>query len=308
MLGLFKKKLRVAVVGGCQAEGLAEATRHLIPGAIVSAWHAGVHPPDAPELIVQKLKGYDLVLTQIVSGHGLAELEIENLSKVHSNAHFMPTFVFPGFHPDQSYAFDENGLISAVHSDFHSKIAVAGFLLGLSPERTLRLYNSLIFAELGYFEAFDAARLAIEAHMREAGFDVEGLITEWLGSIGSFMYMTNHPNVHILAHLCRQVYIRLGLIPKTTALPRIGKDHLGESFTWPVYPALAARVGAIGSFDFQRPAWLVPPGESRVLPMRQYLKDLFAFYTTLPQERLERAPFTDTAERIAPLLVRRSGS
>ncbi|WP_298327812.1 WcbI family polysaccharide biosynthesis putative acetyltransferase [Asticcacaulis sp.] len=303
MFKLFKKKLKVAIVGGCQAEGLAEATRHLIPHAVVSAWHAGVNPPDSPEAIVAKIKDFDLVLTQIGSGHGMPELEIDRLTGWHPNAHFMPTFVFSGFHPDLSYAFDSTGLINAVHSDFHSKIAVAGFLLGLSPQRTLSLYNGLIFTELGYFDVFPAARNAVESQLREMGFEIDGMIDGWLGQGEPFMYMTNHPAVRVLAALAAQLYSRLGLIPRSAPLPEIEKDHLGESFTWPVYPALAARIGARGSFDFKRPAWLTPAGESRSLTMKQYLIDLFNFYDNVPRERLLVSPFLETVAKIEPLLV-----
>jgi hypothetical protein len=303
MFKLFKKKLKIAVIGGCQAEGLAEATRHLIPNAVVTAWHAGVNPPDSPEAIIEKIRDFDVVLTQVGPGHGMPELEINRLAGWHPNAHFMPTFVFSGFHPDLSYAFDATGLISAVHSDFHSKIAVAGFLLGLSSERTLRLYNSLIFAELGYFDAFSAARNAVESHLREAGFEIEGMIDGWLALEEPFMYMTNHPAVHVLAALSRQLYSRLGLIPSAAPLPEIKKDHLGESFTWPVYPAIAARIGMRGSFDFKRPAWLTSPDESRLLPMKQYLIDLFDFYASVPRERLLVSPFLETVAKIEPLLV-----
>src|SRR6185312_16199838 len=208
---------------------------------------------------------------------------------------FVPTIVFSGFHPDMTYIFGPDRLISAVHSDFHSKIAVACFLLGFSPRRTLAMYNAVVFAELGYFDVFEAARVAMEQSLLESGFNISGIFDGWLRDIGPFMYMVNHPNIALLAALCRDVYLRLGLIKAKTPLREITKDHLGESFTWPVYPPLAKRLAVDGSWTFQRPAWLVAKGE-RDLPLGQYLEDLFVFYGTLDRGNLEVPPIIEVRD------------
>ncbi len=299
---LFRKKpLRIAIIGGCQAEGLRVATQALLPQASVSAWHVGVHPPDAPEVILESLRPFDWVLTQITPGYGPDILLLENLRRELKRVQFVPTVVFGGFHPDMTYIFTPGGLISAVHSDFHSKIAIAGFLLGLSPGRTLGLYNAVVFAELGYFDVFAASRIAMEDALRDQGFDISGLFDDWLRDVGPFMYMVNHPNVALLAALCRDMYVRLGLLSAKASIPPIGKDHLGESFTWPLYPPLAKRLGLAGSWNFQRPAWLVAEG-ARDLPLGQYVEDLFAFYRTLDRASLEISDVVEVRDKIAGLL------
>jgi len=300
---LFKRKpLSIAIIGGCQAEGLKVSTQALLPRANVSAWHVGVNPPDAPDVILKKLKGFDWVFTQITSGPGLETLQFENLQRELNRVHFIPTVVFSGFHPDVTYIFAPDRLISAVHSDFHSKLAVAGFLLGLSPRRTSELYNAVVFAELGYFDVFEASRIAMEDMLRESGFDISGMVEGWLREIGSFMYMINHPNVALLAALCRDTYVRVGLLPAGSQVPKIAKDHLAESFTWPLYPSLAKRLGLKGSWNFQRPAWLVAQG-ARDLPLGQYLEDLFAFYGTLDREHLEVSDVLEVRDKIASLVM-----
>lgn len=297
----FKRRLKIAIVGGCQAEGLRESTQALLPKAEVASWHAGVHPPDAPDILLQKLKAYDLVLSQITPGHGLELLEMDNLRRELKNVHFMPTIAFPGFHPDMTYILTSQGPLSAVHSDFHSRIAVASYLLGLTPERTLTLYNAAVFSALGYFDVFPAARIAMEETLRESGFVIDGLIDGWLGEIGPFMFMSNHPHVRLLTTLCRDMYVKLGLLKPKAPVPFVAKDHLSESFTWPVYPALARRLGIQGSLNFQRPKWLVPPGE-RDLPLGQYLKDLFAYYAGVERKVLEVGSVIKVRDTLAALL------
>ncbi len=300
---LFKKKpLEIAIIAGCQSEGLKVSTQALLPKASVSAWHVGVHPADTPEVILEKLKDFDWVLTQITPGPGLEILQLENLQRQLKRVHFMPTVVFGGFHPDVSYVNTPHGLVSAVHSDFHSKIAVAGFLLGLSPSRTLRLYNTVVFEELDYFDIFETSRIAMDEALHELGFEVDGMFEGWLRDIGPFMYMINHPNVSLLAALCRDLYIRLGLLPPGSGMPKITKDHLSESFTWPLYPPLAKRLGLKGSWNFQRPAWLVAKG-ARDLPLEQYLEDVFNFYQTLDRSSLENPDILEIRDKIAGLLV-----
>ncbi|MDI7776360.1 WcbI family polysaccharide biosynthesis putative acetyltransferase [Asticcacaulis sp. EMRT-3] len=298
----LKKKLKIAIIGGCQSAGLREATLSLVPRCEVTCWHAGVHP-DSPEQIFGKLRAFDLIISQISPGHGLEILEMDSLRREFKSVHFMPTAVFAGFHPDMTYIMDHEGLLSAVHSDFHSRIAVAAYLLGLSPEKTLKLYNPLVFAELGYFEDFPAARLVFEQNLQDGGLNTDGLFDSCIRDVGAFMYMANHPHIQVLTRMCRDLYIRLGLIGKKTALPAVRKDHLAESFTWPVYPALAQRAGVTGSMNFQRPAWMTPQGEAREFPMQTYLRDLHGFYTTVPRHRLESGTVTPVRDKLAELIL-----
>ncbi|EGF93592.1 hypothetical protein ABI_20330 [Asticcacaulis biprosthecium C19] len=254
-------------------------------------------------MILEKIAGSDVVVTQMQPEHGVEALTVAGLEAHGFKASFLPTVTFPGFHPDLSYIFRPEGVLSAVHCDFHSRIAVAGFLLGLTAQQTLPLYNAVVFDELDYFAVFPAARVALEQGLAEAGFQPEGLVDGWLKDVGPFMYMANHPHVRVLATLCHQLYVRLGIIDATTPVPVIKKDHLGESFTWPVYPAMAKRFGITGSNDFQRPAWLAKGlWDSRKIPLGTYLKDIFAFYATVPREHLETEAMIQARDRLAALL------
>jgi hypothetical protein len=297
----FRKKLKIAIIGGCQAEGLKISTEALLPNATVFSWHVGVSPGDSPELILEKLRTFDWVLTQITPGPGLETLQFDLLKRELKQVFFVPTVVFSGFHPDMAYIFSQGGVISAVHSDFHSKIAVAGFLLGLDEKRTQALYNAVVFAELGYFDAFHASRVAMEQTFSEAGLDISEAFDEWLRDIGAFMYMVNHPNVALLTILARQMYVQMGLLSAQSRVPKIEKDHLGESFCWPIYPPLAKRFGVKGSWNFQRPAWLVAPGQ-RDLSIEQYLQDLFTYYRTLDPEVLATEDIIDARNKIGALM------
>ena len=291
---------KIAIIGGCQVVGLAEASRRFLPDAGVDTWHVGVHPADTQEELLEKLRGYDLVISQ-VSDPNNPLLSLESLHGHHRNVHFLPTFVFPGFHPDLTYLIHAGGIVVAPHTDFHSRIAVAAFLLGYDIKKTQTLYNAMVCSELGYFDAFGAARAAAEINLAKHGYQGDGLIDHWLTTVGAFMYMTNHPHIIVLTTLLRQLYIRLGLIAAETALPAGVPDNLGESFCWPVYPALAKRAGVEGSMTFKKGVWLVSRGESRDMTFADYMGQCFDLYTATDRDKLETPPIRETRATLEAL-------
>lgn len=290
----------IAIIGGCQVVGLAEASRRFLPDAEVSTWHVGVHPADTPEELLEKLKDFDLVISQVADGNN-KPLMMDSLKVNHPNAHFLPTFVFPGFHPDLTYLVHNGGIVVAPHTDFHSRIAVAAFLMGYDVKKTQTLYNAMICSELGYFEAFGAARAAAEINLKRHGYDADGLIDHWVATLGGFMYMSNHPHIVILTTLLRQLYIRLGLIAADTTLPAGVPDNLGESFCWPVYPALAKRAGVDGSMTFKKGIWLVKRGESRDMTFADYMGQCFELYADTDRAKLETPPIKETRAKLEAL-------
>lgn len=290
----------IAIIGGCQVVGLSEASRRFLPDAEVSAWHFGVHPADTADELLEKLKGFDLVISQIADPNA-KPLLMDSLKANHPNAHFLPTFVFPGFHPDLTYLVHNGGLVVAPHTDFHSKIAVAAFLMGYDVKKTQTLYNAMICSELGYFDAFAAAKAAAEINLKRHGYAADGVIDHWLETIGAFMYMSNHPHIVVLTTLLHQLYTRIGLIPADTALPVGVPDNLGESFCWPVYPALAKRAGVEGSMTFKKGQWLVKRGETRDMTFTDYMGQCFELYAQTDREKLETPVIKETRAKLEAL-------
>lgn len=283
---------RIAIIGTCQAAGLAAATRAMLPDAEVAAWHVGVHPPDSEAEIAAKLRGFSLVISQIGDGRVNSPLTPAALRAAGVTVLFQPAFVFTGFHPDITYITTPAGLFRGADSDYHSVIALAGFCLGLGVPRVCRLFNALICAELGYLDAYAAAQRELTASFARAGSDIAPLFAGWLAGGQPFMHTINHPHIRVLASLAQAALVQAGLVGPATAAPAGLADGLAQNFVWPVYPAIARQVGVAGAMTFLRRSQ--GAGGAREMPLETFVERSFALYRAAGEARL-RIPVVEAA-------------
>jgi hypothetical protein len=289
------KRLRVAIIGGCQAAGLSLTAQRLLPGALVKNWHVGVVPNDTDEELLAQLPEFDLVISQLPDWDWHVPLRITRLRELGLPVIYLPTLAFQGFHPDLTY------LAGAPH--YHSVIVASAFTLGLPERRVPELFNAFIFAELGYFDVFDAAKAALIAEFGREGFNLEPLFDLWMRQVGQFMYTINHPHILALSALCHLALARAGYIDPATPLPDDIYDYLATHFVWPVYPALGKRIGVPGSTTFLRYTRDLLEGQKRELPLIEYVAEQFHAYRGLEKDALRTGPVADACERISTLLV-----
>ena len=300
--GTFKR-LRVAIVGGCQVVGLAATARRLLPEAEVVAWHVGVNPKDSDGDLLALLAGFDTVISQLSDRDEHIPLRITRLREQGLPLVYLPVMVFPGFHPDITYITGPGGLVHGPMVDYHSVIAAAAFTLGLPESRTAELFNAFIFAELGYFDVFAAAKTALFANFIQEGFDLGPLFDLWMGQVGQFMYTVNHPHILVLATLCRLALARGGYLDPMACLPNDIDDNLAEHFRWPAYPALARRIGVPGSNTFLRALHGLAPGQTRELPLTEYISVCFRLYESIGKEALQVRNILTASERLGALVL-----
>ena len=295
---------RIAIIGSCQVVGLAAAARRLLPGAEVIAWHIGVYPKDSDEDILALLPGFDLVISQIPDWDEHVSLHISSLREHGLNAIYLPVLVFPGFHPDTTYINAPDGSMRhGLGSDYHSLIIASAFALGLPEQRVLPLFNSYVFAELGYFEVFEAAKKALLNNFQNAGFDLEPLFDIWIRQIGQFMYTINHPHILALATLCRVVLARADLVDVMVPVPENIDDFLAAHFIWPTYPALAKRIGLRGSTTFLAIANGQAEDQARELPLADYIAGCYRIYSSLEKDALRVGGVATACERLRAIVV-----
>ena len=210
---------------------------------------------------------------------------------------------FQGFHPDVTYIVRPNGsIVPGALSEYHSQIAVAAFLLGLSADRAISLFNSYVFARFGYFDVFDAGRAALFDSGRRDGFDLAPLFDLWLKREGQFMYTTNHPHVGVLASLCRTALIGADVIGPETELPDGIDDALSRQFTWPVYPPIAKHIGIVGSTTFRRAA-TGPEDHARDVSLADYVGASYEAYQALGPDAIRFGNATTACMRLAEVLT-----
>ena len=245
--------MRVCVIGNCQATGLANWARLMMPESDVQSFSlAGVDPDDSLPRAVWRdlLDRSDLVITQVGPAHQ-ARFGIPSVEAIQAEGRRSlpaPWIIFRGFHPDCALLFDKGVIVNAAAGPYHSSIAAAAYLEGLDEARALTLFNALTFSALGYFDAFGAAADIMSDEWAAIGLDASVWLTK---PLHPFMSTINHPVSEVLGDVMRQLLQRAGIAavePETSA-----NDTLISQGVWPIYPEIAGRLGLTGSTDFVLP-------------------------------------------------------
>jgi hypothetical protein len=247
----------------------------------VRAWHVGIDAATSADAVALQLDGSDVVLSQFAGQDCPSVLQDAALRARGLKVAVLPLFVFPGFHPDMIYLLAGPGRVLHNHgSDYHSRLVAAGFRLGLTQAQVARLFNSYVFASLGYFEVFDAACSIVIGDYARFGYDVTPLIPRWL-TAGAFMHTLNHPKIRVLQDLCLLALRQAGVVGADTAIDMDLPDSLAESFVGAISPPIARRLG-IAATGFALPSNGALGHTQRDVSMQAYISESFRIYAALP--------------------------
>ncbi|WP_153017883.1 MULTISPECIES: WcbI family polysaccharide biosynthesis putative acetyltransferase [unclassified Sphingobium] len=248
---------RIAVIGNCQALGVAECMRGMLPDSYVksylsweiSRWHEN----DAD--FIQDLNGFDYVFSHDVELLGTG---IKNFLELKNNvpkARLFPIIVFPAFHPDLIYiAVDgqETSFFNSPIGPYSSAISLLAYKLGIDTCGALKLFSEPVYKRLGYFDTWQDSVDALLKCGEEAEFPLGNLLAKWVRS-GCFMHSINHAKIYVLADLARALLNDKGVrIQEPNCLGYV-QDSAQADAVWPVYPEIAAHMGFSGSQVFRRP-------------------------------------------------------
>jgi hypothetical protein len=158
------------------------------------------------------------------------------------------------------------------------------------------LFNRLVYARLGYLDAFGKARTLLERRLA----DFAGLFESWHAR-GPFMHTANHPRVFVLADIARAAAIGAGLLPQDTPAVTPAFDHLAGNTIWPVYPEIAEALGVPGGLVFKRAA---PAGrlDGLYLGLQALVHESYARYARLPEAVFQGEEIGATRAALAGLL------
>jgi hypothetical protein len=305
MSGATHQGMRVGIAGGCQAAGLGEWIRRMLPGAEVHGWHVGARPDWNPGAVAGQVAGYDLVITQFSAAMEPA-LSEERLRETARRVVFAPVLVFNGLQPDivmtglrdQPFA-----LLRGPLDVLQSAIILAAYHLEVPVARVPRLFNALVFEALGYLGAFAAARAGFLKLLGEQGYDFAGAMDGWLRE-GTFMYSDNHPHIRVLGSYAEAILARAGLSAAAVAPGGEPLDNLAASVQWPVYPAIARPLGIPGSTSFVRATSATPAGEPRAITLSAFAEASYRLFDDAGRANLDPVPrVMQDVERLRGLLA-----
>ena len=243
---------RVAVIGNCQAIGVADCLRQLCPDAEVVAHSWGsIANAEQANALAENLPACDVVFSQFTKRLDYGDLRTSRLRELCPHALLFPKVIFTGFHPDLV------GL-EGVHSPLgvcHSSLIIAAWLLDLPTRRVADLFNAYIYAVAGYFDEFDKAQTYLLHSAAVTDVSLEEALPDWRAR-GVFVHVPSHPKIDALYSIAERLARRAGLEPQTA--DDLPPDRLAHSVVWPLYPEIGARLGIEGSLQF-KPAGVGAP-------------------------------------------------
>ncbi|MDP4023678.1 GSCFA domain-containing protein [Methylobacterium sp. NEAU 140] len=278
---------RITVLGNCQAPMLAQCLSAMLPDAEVHGVHLGLssHEPATRS---------DLILLQ-TEFSGLADNPEIIPPRLAGQVRSWPTFLYAGFHPDLVYARAGELPVRTPLHDYSSALMLYGWLRGLTVAQTVGLFHEAVFDRLGYF----AYAASADAHFVEdcdrAGLDGAALLAE-AKARAPFCHTINHPHLAVVARVAEGVLAAAGLAPAVRGPERFLPDPLLSGPIWPVYPAIAERLGVAGDYVFKTSGL---PG--RFLDLDGFVAGSFAMYGGHPRSEIRADRLTAQADRYRDL-------
>jgi hypothetical protein len=297
--------MRIVVLGNCQANGVAHALAHLLPDAFIQVAQIDFGPRTPRGRAAAKLiEGCDVVVTQPLTANWEA-LATPALVAAGLRVACVPLIVFKGYQPDLVNLRHQNRTLPSPVGAYHSSIIAAAFALGVPEADVASLFNRLVYARLGHFEAFGKARTLLEATLAPFGPHFAGLFESWHAR-GPFMHTSNHPRVFVLADLARAAAISAGLLPGHAPPVTPAFDHLANDTIWPVYPEIAEALGVPGSLVFKR-ATAAGGADVLHLGLHAFIRHSYARYAKLPVEAFAGADLAEARSALAGFLDHGAG-
>jgi hypothetical protein len=245
--------MKILLVSNCQTVPLAHAIAlhcHQVDIDIFQVHTAGA----VDKIPALAAVPYDLVISAPLSDQfGL--LAVDRIRTVFENVCIIPTIFFAGLHPDLVYVGGMGRRLPGPLGEYHSKIAVGAYALGLDPEKTASLFSDNVLGTLGYYDVFDDSLRELREREKLVDVPVSDIILDRIPD-GLPMYASNHPSSLVIgpfvARLANHLEEHFGV--EQTGWPAgVGiQDTLATSAIFPVYPPIAARHGCpAGSFAFK---------------------------------------------------------
>ncbi|WP_379002557.1 WcbI family polysaccharide biosynthesis putative acetyltransferase [Methylobacterium iners] len=280
---------KIAVIGNCQARGVAQAMRLMAPQSPVTFVPMATLRQDYGDAdgLARSLSGYDHVFSQFFPPD-LIPGGFVGLRERDPRLRPFPTIVFPAFHPDMVYAGAVSSLAAlklapSPMGQYHSAIALCAHRLGLSVDQTITLYREDVFLRLGYLDAWDDSVRDLLASAAQVGFSLDQELARWPRR-GSFMHVLNHPKAFVIGDIARRLLKESGFDPEPVEVEDYLGDELARDVVWPVYPPIAETYGLTGSYLFKmKPAEGTFP---RLYDLRGFLAQSFSIYDGLTSEAL----------------------
>ena len=266
---------RWLVVSNCQTHGLANSLQALAPDVMVSPLYPHTFNR-RPFLFNRKLASFD----RLFISPGIERMMPRaKLHRIADHRH-LPWFGFRAYHPDLVYVEVAGKRIKSPADDYHSGIALAAYLKGLSLTETKALFTMKTFEACQLIGWWEEEKNRIIKHTADLGVDVSAQIRRW-GRHEAFMYSNNHPKIRVLFDIAKQLVRATGREPlQGVTVPH---DNLAMASGFAVYPEIGETLGVSGAYLFKT------YDTYRQFGLDEFLAGCFAIYARYPRDVLSVA-------------------
>ena len=279
----------VAVLGNCQTLGVAYALQMLNPAAVVDRYQITRKGLATLDHAVGVFKRYDYVFsTEFPSGYLRGGGGFADLRAALPGVFSVPSLVFSAYHPDLIYILDStrNGRpVAGPLADYHSALALYGFLRGYDLARTQALFADAVYRAAGYYDTWPAAAAALLHLGAASGLDLTEDFLRW-SRAEPFMYSINHPKPFVLADLAAALARKAALPIRAAPFHLYGVDETVRDAVFPVYPEIAARYGQHGAYLFKARNHKLHRTLGAFYDLPAFLRASFAVYRALDRAQL----------------------
>lgn len=248
---------RIAVIGNCQAFGLAYAMKVMDPSAAVHHFSAIGRSKASMEMLARTLDTYDYVFAHdFLEGHLRGGGDSEALRKLlPKKVTLTPAVTFAAFHPDLVFIEDKSqplhGFIFGPLGPYHSAVSLFAYRAGLSVEEAQAMFNENVLRTVGYLDIWNAAAKEFLSISRTRyDLDLSAELMSW-SRRGVFMYSNVHPKSYVLFDIAKRVWQKAGLTVPAADLSYYEIHDLARAEIFPVYPPIARVFGAQGGYLFK---------------------------------------------------------
>jgi hypothetical protein len=286
---------RAVVISNCQAQPLKHTLSLLCKGLLFDnlSVHLLGHDRDREiaDFVSRAQAQYDIVVSVGLSDDW-GPLAADRIRDTFAGkaVTLISNLYYTGLHPDIVYIGGMSQRLPGPLGDYHSRVALTGFLRGLPVETIRQMYTASIYERLGFFQAH--AHSIAELTSREERHDVTvvPLIESMLRDRPLFMSV-NHPTSHLIwaygqkiaRHLADHHAVRLS---HWAGGPDQMVNHLGNASVFPVYPEIGAYLGVTypTSYSFKPDTFHDAP--VMTLDLHEFVDAEMAAFSSIPFEEL----------------------
>ena len=289
---------RAVVISNCQAQPLKHTLSLLCKGLLFENLSVHLLGPDREreiaEFVSRARAQYDIIVSVGLSDDW-GPLAVDRIRETFAGkaVTLISNLYYTGLHPDIVYIGGMSQRLPGPLGDYHSRVALTGFLRGYPVEAIRQMYTASIYERLGFFQAH--ARSIAELGSREEQHDVAAvpLIEAMVRDRPLFMSV-NHPTSHLIwaygqkiaAYLADRHGVQLS---HWAGGPDQMVNHLGNASVFPVYPEIGAYLGVTypTSYSFKPDTFHDTP----VMPLdlNEFIEAEMAAFRSIPFEELSRS-------------------